>query len=278
MDQGSLIRLALFGKPIKTSLSPKIHRLFAEQFDLQIDYQRIETGTDGFITALQAFYDAGGHGCNVTLPLKREAWRLASELTDEVRQAQAANTLLRRPAGGWSAYNTDGAGLVVDLTNNHGIALRAKRVLVLGAGGAVAGILSNLCAAKVSQIVLVNRNLERAKALAARYATMGDISVVDWQDLAGSGSFGLVINATSLGHQGVVPPLIDSVLEPGSYLYDLNYFKAGLPLKTWCDERGQTYIDGLGMLVEQAAESFSIWTGQQPQTSAVIKACEETLV
>ena len=274
MDQGrKLIRLALFGKPIKASLSPKIHRLFATQFDLEIEFQRIETGADGFPAALHVFRLAGGHGCNVTLPLKRDAWQLAADSSVDVQQAQAANTLLSQAAGGWFAYNTDGAGLLADLTVNHDVNLAGLRILVLGAGGAVAGILGSLFAAGARQIVLVNRNLERARELAGRFGAKLDITATDWGSLPASGSFDLLINATSLGHQGDAPLLTQSLFADGSCLYDLNYYKASLPLKKLCDEMDQTYIDGLGMLVEQAARSFYIWTGSKPDTCDVIDSC-----
>jgi len=268
-----LIRLALFGQPIKASLSPKIHRLFAAQFDLEIEFQRIETGADGFPAALQAFRLAGGHGCNVTLPLKRDAWQLAADASVDARQAQSANTLLSQAEGGWFAYNTDGAGLLADLTVNHDVNLAGLRILVLGAGGAVAGILGSLFAAGARQIVLVNRNLERARELAGRFGARLDLAATDWGSLPASGSFDLLINATSLGHQGDTPLLTQSLFADGSCLYDLNYYKASLPLKKLCDEMDQTYIDGLGMLVEQAARSFYIWTGSKPDTRDVIDLC-----
>lgn len=274
MDQGrKLIRLALFGQPIKASLSPKIHRLFAAQFDLDIEFQRIETAADGLSDALEAFRLAGGYGCNVTLPIKREAWQLATGSTDEVKQAQAANTLVCQPDDRWFAHNTDGLGLVADLTRNHELNLAGERVLILGAGGAAAGILGSLLAAGVNQIVMVNRNLERARGLADRFGDESVIRVVDWRSLAAQGDFGLVINATSLGHQGQAPPLPASVFAADSVCYDLNYFKASLPLRNLCEEMHQDYIDGLGMLVEQAAKSFNIWTGFEAETSAVIEAC-----
>ena len=176
MDQGKeLIRLALFGLPIKSSLSPSIHRMFADQFGLNIEYQRIETGADGFLEALEAFRFEGGTGCNVTLPLKRDAWQLAVQSSLEAGQAQAANTLVYQPSSGWFAHNTDGAGLVADLAGNHGVKLEGQRVLILGAGGAAAGILGSLLAGNPRQVVLVNRNLERARILARRFAPWGTL-------------------------------------------------------------------------------------------------------
>ena len=274
MDQGKeLIRLALFGQPIKASLSPPIHRMFAAQFGLDIEFQRIEIGADGFADALEAFRVAGGIGCNVTLPLKRDAWQLAAQSSPEVSQAQAANTLIYQPSSGWFAHNTDGAGLVADLAGNHDVNLEGQRVLILGAGGAVAGILGSLLAGKPRQVLLVNRNLERARVLAARFGTLGNIATTSWDDLPGQGSFDLLINATSLGHHGKAPPLLASMFAPGALCYDLNYYKASQPLKTLCADMGQSYIDGLGMLVEQAAKSFYIWTGKRPESRVVIENC-----
>jgi shikimate dehydrogenase len=273
MDQArKLIRLALFGQPIKASLSPKIHRLFAAQFDLDIDYQLIETGAEGFPAALEAFRIAGGEGCNVTLPIKTQAWQLAAESSTQVIQAQAANTLVCQPSGDWFAHTTDGPGLVTDLQKNHAVNLKAERVLVLGAGGAAAGIIGSLLEAGVKQIVLVNRNLLRAQDLVNRF-NGASVSATGWSSLSSLGSFGLVINATSLGHQGMAPELPESLFAPGSVCYDLNYFEASLPLESLCEKLGQRYIDGLGMLVEQAARSFYIWTGLEPETTAVVDAC-----
>jgi len=267
----ALTRLALFGRPVAHSLSPAIHQLFASQFGLDIDYRRIDTGADGFPAALEAFRETGGTGCNITLPLKQEAWRLAAQATEEVGLAQAANTLVLQADGSWFAHTTDGAGLIADLAGNHDVELRGRRILILGAGGATAGILGRLLAARPSEIMLVNRNLERARVLAERFGPSGKVSVTSWVDLPMQGVFDLVINATSLGHDGEAPPLAISSVAPGGLCYDLNYFKASLPLKRYCEELGIPYIDGLGMLVGQAAESFAIWTGKRPATRPVIE-------
>jgi len=265
-----LIRLALFGRPVAHSLSPVIHGQFAGQFGLDIDYQRVDAGVDDFPAALERFRRAGGTGCNITLPLKQEAWRLAAGATEEVSLAQAANTLVLQPEGGWFAHTTDGAGLVTDLVDNHGVELRERRVLILGAGGATAGILGRLLAGQPSEVMLVNRNLERARLLSERFGPYGKVTVSSWNDLPMQGVFDLVINATSLGHHGEAPPLTVSSIAPGGLCYDLNYFKASLPLKKYCGELGIAYIDGLGMLVGQAAASFAIWTGNHPETGSVI--------
>ena len=276
MAQGKeLIRLALFGQPIRSSLSPGIHRMFADQFGLDINYQLIETGAGGFPRALESFRLAGGSGCNITLPLKQDAWQLAAGTTQEAGQAQAANTLVYQPSSGWFAHTTDGAGLVADLLMNHGIDLTDRRILILGAGGAVAGILGSLQAENPGHIVLVNRNLDRARTLAERFASAARVSVTGWADLSLQGEFNLVLNATSLGHHGEAPELLPSLFAPGAVCYDLNYHKASLPLKKLCEEMDQPYIDGLGMLVGQAAKSFYIWTGKRPNSRVVIEACRD---
>ena len=267
-----MIRLALFGSPIQSSLSPRIHQLFAAQFDLEIEFQSIETQVDGFAQALDEFRLAGGIGCNVTLPLKRVAWQLATASTTAVSLAEAANTLVIQPSG-WLAHNTDGIGLLTDLQDNHGVEIARKRLLILGAGGAAAGIFSSLQQAGPADIVVVNRNLERAGTLADRFGTDGQVAVSSWENLPEQGSFDLVINATSLGHQGQAPALTSSLFATDALCYDLNYFKASQPLKKHCEELGQPYIDGLGMLVEQAARSFCIWTDKQPDSRVVIDAC-----
>ena len=273
MAQGKeLIKLALFGQPVKSSLSPVIHQVFAGQFGLDIEYRLIEPAGGDFPQALEKFRQTGGVGCNVTLPFKRDAWQLSAGSSAEVSQAQAANTLVRQ-TDGWFAHTTDGAGLVTDLVENHGIDISGQRVLILGAGGATAGILGRLLAQKPGQVVLVNRNQERARNLSERFDPTGGIPVTNWLDLPGQGAFDLVINATSVGHQGEAPPIGASSFADKGLCYDLNYFKASLPLKKHCEEIQQPYIDGLGMLVEQAAKSFTIWTGKTPETSVAIEAC-----
>ncbi len=270
-----LIRLALFGQPVKTSLSPFIHRMFADQFGLDIEYQRVEVAADGFARALEAFRLGGGIGCNITMPLKRDAWQLATASSAQVSTAQAANTLVYQASSGWFAHTTDGPGLIADLCGNHRVELFEQRILILGAGGAAAGILGSLLAGNPRQVILVNRNQDRARALWERFGSLARVSVTNWSELSQLGAFNLVINATSLGHQGGAPELMPSLFAPGGVVYDLNYHKASLPLKKRCEEMRQPYIDGLGMLVEQAAKSFCIWTGKQPDTGVVIDACKQ---
>ena len=276
MDQGKeIIRLALFGQPVKSSLSPAIHRMFARQFGLDIEYRLIEPEVQDFAQALEDFRQSGGVGCNVTLPFKRDAWQLSDESSPEARQAEAANTLVRQSSG-WFAHTTDGPGLMSDLAENHGIDISGRNVLILGAGGAAAGILGSLLEQWPGKVLLVNRNLDRANALVERFQSSGTVSVTRWSDLPGQGAFDLIINATSLGHHGAAPPLSEHTFAVGALCYDMNYFKASLPLRERCAELGQRYIDGMGMLVGQAAKSFQIWTGKQPTTHDVIEACQQS--
>lgn len=271
MDQRTgLIKLALFGQPVKSSLSPAIHRMFADQLGLDISYELIETGPADFASALESFRLAGGAGCNITLPLKGHAFRLASDCSAQVSLAQAANTLIRQDSG-WFAHTTDGVGLMTDMLNNNGVVVTGKRVLVLGAGGAVAGILGSLLAVQPARLVLVNRDVERARVLVERFGSSGVPCVFAWAELSRHTTFDVVINATSLGHMGEVPPLTPALFGQKSVCYDLNYHHASEPLRVWCETRGLTYLDGLGMLIEQAAESFSIWTGQRPDSGSVIR-------
>lgn len=277
------IKLALFGTPIQTSLSPFIHGRFARQAGLDIDYRLIDTKPEHFPERLEAFRSAGGAGCNITMPLKRLAWQLSAQASKHVIEAQAANTLIQQAAGGWMAYTTDGIGLLTDLKENHGLSLNGQRILLLGAGGAAAGILGNLLDENPHAIVVVNRNIERARAMLRQFRNSSSCAVVGWDqlthlpafDLPSSNlpSFNLIINATSQGHGGEPPALTASLFAPRALCYDLNYFKAALPLKRLCEQLGERYSDGLGMLVEQAARSFYLWTGFEPETRSVIKEC-----
>lgn len=268
-----VIKLALFGTPIQSSLSPFIHRRFAQQAGLNIDYQLIDTGPELFPAQLETFRLAGGVGCNITLPLKRHAWQLSGAASQQVIEAQSANTLMQQPDGGWMAETTDGVGLLTDLKKNQGLSLQGQRILLMGAGGAAAGVLGSLLDEGPRAVVVVNRNMERASALLTQFQHATRCTVVGWDRLAQLPAFNLIINATSLGHQGVAPALSGSLFAPDALCYDMNYFKAGLPLKHLCEKLGQRYCGGLGMLVEQAAKSFHLWTGFEPETRDVIQEC-----
>lgn len=268
----ALIKLALFGTPVNHSASPRIHQAFAKQAALEVDYRAIDTPLGSLSKALGAFTDRGGQGCNITLPLKHEAMELAVHCSDHVALSEAANTLVR-DAHGWHAHSTDGIGLVADL-NSAGINPDGKKVAILGAGGATASALAALLDANPSEVGIYNRSERTAFELAYRHQHLGPVFGTGLNSLAGAGRFDLIINATSIGHQGQVPPINPGLFQPDAWCYDLNYGVAAVPLKNWCTGHKVQYRDGLGMLVEQAAASFRLWTGFEAETKSVLEALQ----
>lgn len=272
-----LIRLALFGSPVGLSLSPRIHRAFAAQAGLPVEYQAIDCSVGQLEKRLADFAATGGHGCNITLPLKQKACELAGRLSQRAQRAGAVNTLQLEDDGSWYGDNTDGAGLVRDLLDNRGLVLTDHDVVVLGAGGAAAGILYELLLQRPRRLVIANRSPDRAQALADRFRDAGRVTAVADNALAELAPFELVINATSAGHAGGLPAVSGRLFARGGACYDLNYGAAHAVLGRWCAERHIPCHDGLGMLVEQAAESFRIWTGFTPGTTPVIAELAATL-
>jgi shikimate dehydrogenase len=270
MAEGTpLIRLAVFGKPVSQSLSPRIHGLFAQQFGLDVDYRAIEAEPGKLGLLVRELVNEGGRGCNITAPLKNEAWRLATRCSDDANRAEAANTLVFAGTE-WFADNTDGAGLVHDLRRIDPDSLESRRICLLGAGGAAAGVLAALLAQRPGAVVIANRTLEKARDLGNRHADLGEVSVCTPADLPGQSPFDLVINATSLGHSGATPEIESGWLNRNGRCYDMNYGAAAAPLAERCAELAIPYSDGLGMLVGQAALSFRLWTGRIPETQAVM--------
>ena len=272
MDQKQpLITLALFGSPVKQSLSPKIHSLFAGQAGLRVKYKAIEVTEEFLGREVQKLADAGGRGCNITMPLKHRAFQLANQATERARFAQASNTLIFDTATRWTADNTDGIGLVRDLRDNLGAALDGMRLAIVGAGGATAGILYDLVAEAPREIVLFNRSLDKADELASRVEE-GPCTVraQKLEHMKNEGQFDLVIHATSAGHRHQDPVMDPALFGFGSICYDLNYGAAHALTFDWCDEHQIRCFNGLGMLVEQAAASFFVWTGFKPDTVPVI--------
>ena len=274
-ERPGLIRLAVFGKPVAHSLSPAIHRQFAQQCGLAIDYRAIEAGPAELVHKLNELIGAGGRGCNITVPLKHQAWQFANRSGPSAERAQAANTLVFEGPDDCFADNTDGRGLLRDLGRHLAAPLPDQRILIVGAGGAAAGIAGDLLEQDPAEVVIANRNYERADTLARRFAAMGRLSACALDRLETKGPFDIVINATSLGHSGLAPDLPVALFKPGGLCYDLNYGPAANPLRKWCEQLGIRYQDGLGMLVEQAAVSFVLWTGKRPDSEAVLQSLRQ---
>ena len=270
MSTSSNDRYAVFGHPVSHSKSPAIHKLFAQQFDFEIDYQAIDVETGKFAETVFAFRDQGGKGCNVTIPYKQEAWALATERSGRAELAGAVNTLKFEPGNRILGDNTDGIGLLRDITINLDQPLYSKRVLVIGAGGAVRGILGSLLEQAPKSLVLVNRTVSRAEELATIFATVGPVTPCGF-DAINNQRFDVVINGTSASLGGELPPLPEKLFTRDSLAYDLMYSDQPTIFMQWAAAQGATRVaDGLGMLVEQAAESFDIWFGLQPRTAPVI--------
>lgn len=262
-------RYAVFGQPIAHSLSPRIHAAFSRQLSIPLEYTAIEASADEFVGALAAFAAGGGRGANVTLPLKQHAARLCLSVSERARRADSVNTLVRR-AEGWHGEITDGVGLVRDITARHGLYVRGRRTLLLGAGGAARAVAFALLEAGVSELTISNRTPEHANALADAIGEPGRVNTRYWDDLGNWGGFDLVVNATSAGHSNQSLALPSSLLASRAICYDLSYGNASFGFLAWARSVGAGHaIDGLGMLVEQAAEAFEIWHGQRPETDSV---------
>jgi len=263
-------RYAVIGNPVAHSKSPQIHAAFARATGQDIAYERLLAPRDGFAAAVRAFAAAGGRGLNVTLPFKQEAFALAATLTERARIAGAVNTL-RFDADGPLGDNTDGVGVTRDLVQNLRVALRGADVLVLGAGGATRGIVAPLLAEAPRTLTIANRTVERAYALAADFAHLADVRAASAAALEDR-RFDVVIHATSAGVRGEEAlSWPDRLFAPGALAYDLAYAEGPTDFLRWAAARGAARCaDGLGMLVEQAAESFRLWRGVRPDTRAVL--------
>lgn len=271
-------RYAVMGNPISHSKSPVIHRLFAEQTGQSIDYEAILVERDGFIAAVRLFQQDGGKGLNITVPFKQEAWALVDERSDRAELAGAVNTIALQANGHLYGENTDGVGMVRDLMENHGIALTAKRILLLGAGGAVHGVLGPLLEQQPASVFIANRTVERAIHLARKFRPYGLVQGGGFDDL-GEESFDLVINGTAASLEGEVPPVPASCIESQTCCYDMMYGREPTAFLQWSMKQGAgQYLDGLGMLVEQAAESFELWRGVRPVTRPVIEYLRQQML
>lgn len=263
------LRYAVFGHPVAHSLSPAIHAAFARQAGIALQYEAIDAAPGGFADALARFAAAGGRGANVTLPHKEAAAALCARLGERARIAGAANTLTFDGTD-WIGDNTDGAGLVRDLTERNALDLRGRRTLLLGAGGAAHGVAPALLDAGVAELFVVNRHAERADALVDALGQPGRVHSRYWDDLGTLGRFDFVINATSAGRAEGTLALPMGIVGARSLAVDLSYGDAAIPFLAWARGAGCAQaIDGLGMLVEQAAESFHLWHGTRPETDGV---------
>lgn len=260
---------AVAGNPISHSKSPWIHSAFARQLQQDMLYKAQLMPVDGFAEKAGKFFQHGGCGLNVTVPFKEDAYRFADEFTARAQRAQAVNTLKKLDNGRILADNTDGVGLVRDLTLNHHLSLTGKRILLLGAGGAVRGVLQPLLEQQPDELVIANRTVSKAELLAADFADLGKVSASAFDDLIGA--FDLIINGTSASLGGELPPLPLSVLHAHTVTYDMMYGAGRTVFNQWAHEHGvTTTLDGLGMLVEQAGEAFYVWRGVRPDTATVI--------
>lgn len=261
---------AVIGNPVEHSRSPQIHAAFAQQTGQALVYDTLRAEVDGFAAAVDAFRESGGKGLNVTVPFKLDACDYADELSERARLAQAVNTLSFDADGRVRGDNTDGAGLVADLQQNLGLSLVAADILILGAGGAVRGVLGPLLAERPRHIVIANRTLDKAILLAEQFHPWGEVCGCDYAEL-GTQTFDLIINGTSMGLSDAMPPLPDGLLKAGATVYDMAYAAAPTAMVRWGLAQGAgVSCDGLGMLVEQAAESFAIWRGLRPETASVL--------
>lgn len=266
----TLPRFAVFGHPVAHSLSPHIQTAFAAQFGLQVSYERIDVDPADFTRVVRAFFADGGDGANVTVPHKRAAWELASERSEAAERAGVANVLHKAADGGLIADNTDGSGLLRDLMQRQGITIAGASVLLLGAGGAARGVLSHFLEAGVATVTIANRSPTKAEVLAT---AAGDrVHAMAWQALGSLSAQPLIINATSAGLHGQALDLPVSLVDVNTRCCDLSYGPAAAPFLDFARGAGASQVfDGLGMLVETAADSFELWFGKRPETEPVLQ-------
>jgi len=257
--------------PVAHSKSPQIHAAFAEQTRQKIFYQAILVDEGKLKDTIKEFQHQGGKGLNITVPFKRDAWGASDQMSRRAERAAAVNTISFNDEGKIAGDNTDGIGLIRDLTINHKLSIKDNNILILGAGGAARGILDPLFDEQADRVVIANRTVSRAEKLVDIFSDRGDVSACGFDDLASS-NFDIVINATSASLQGDVPPLPEGLINKNTCCYDMMYSATDTPFVAWAKAHGAGIaLDGLGMLVEQAAESFFIWRGVRPETGSIIK-------
>jgi len=261
---------AVIGNPISHSKSPLIHTEFAKQTEQNLDYVTREVPLDDLANGLKQLQAEGFKGINITVPFKEQAWKIVTDRSDHATRAGAINTILFNEDGSLYGDNTDGIGLCRDLVDNHQIELKGTRILLLGAGGAARGVIEPLLSYDPAELVIANRTASKADNLAQRYNNFGNISGGGFDQL--SGSFDVIINATAASLQGEVPPLPDGILNSNASCYDMMYSDTDTAFISWAKQHGANKtIDGLGMLIEQAAEAFRLWRSVKPDTQSAIK-------
>ena len=270
-------RYAVFGNPVGHSKSPDIHSQFAAQTGQSLIYTAELIELDQFSEAVTAFAANNGKGLNITVPFKQEAWQLATERSSRAERAGAVNTLLIKD-NTLFGDNTDGLGLVRDLIDNHNQNINNQHILIVGAGGAVRGVIEPILELKPAELVIANRTVEKAWQLAKDFSELGNISGCSLEALDAQ-HFDIVINGTSASLHGDLPPLPNTLFNNNACAYDMMYAAHPTPFMQWAKKNGVAHVyDGLGMLVEQAAESFRLWRGVTPETRPVIQSIRESLV
>ncbi len=270
-------RYTVIGRPVAHSLSPAIHHMFGEHTQRRIEYTRTEADPDTFIDTVKHWREVGGKGCNITSPFKEQAAAVCDRLHRRAELAQAVNTLHMHPDGSIVGYNTDGIGLLADLKRNKHCSIEGARILVLGAGGAVRGILEPFLEQRPSELVITNRTVDKAKKLADDFSLLGNVSAGNYDELSDKGAFDLIINATSMGFGGDSPPVPVSAFAPSALAYDMMY-QSETPFLNWCHNNGiANTSNGFGMLVEQAAEAFLVWEGVRPKTRMLYPRTSEII-
>jgi len=269
-------RFAVVGNPVNHSLSPQIHQNFAEQAQITLSYETLEFPKDGFAAGLRDLQQQGYKGINITVPFKEEAWEVCDRRSPRAEDSGAVNTIIFLSDGNIAGDNTDGVGLTRDLVNNHRALIKRRKILVLGAGGAVRGVIPSLLTLSPENLTVANRSVEKAEQLAEDFIDLGDINPCSYDEL-GRVKFDLIINGTSAGLTNAVPPVPDEVLGINSICYDMMYnITKNTNFVEWAQNRGASRsMDGLGMLVEQAAEAFFIWHGFRVETHEVIAALRQ---
>ncbi len=261
------LQFAVFGQPISHSLSPRIHAMFAAEAGIALDYRAIEAGRDDFARALDVFVSEGGVGANVTLPLKQDAAAHCTSVSARARRCGSVNTLIR-DGNGWRGDSTDGSGFLRDVAEHHAFEPQGHRCLLLGAGGAARAVAFALAEAGAGHIAIANRTHERARALAAALGARAH--AIGWSDLAAADAFDLVVHASAAGHARTAFDAPSPIAATETLCYDLSYGPAAAPFQRWARAAGARRVsDGLGMLIEQAADAFAIWHGRRPNTAPI---------